>query len=216
MTLSGQDWSAAGDFAWLYALLVGWTGKDGEPRPDLGERFGWPADRVDRLRRLRGAIAAVTDPDPTVAAVVAGRAEHHDLTKANVGDSVIAELTDLHARAREFWAAPLDVAAVLRTETQALRVRFVGGGRGSSMLDCDQVDAIVHAAEHGYTLCKEVVNRRRCWLPEVHAGGCCSDLWRWRLLYGQPENDPAVTVVCSSCTPHQWLPRPASCTHGRV
>lgn len=29
----------------------------------------------------------------------------------------------------------------------------------------------------------------------------------------QPEEDPAITVVCSTCTPHQHVPRPTNCPH---
>ncbi len=140
-------------------------------------------------------------------------AEHRDLAQVRAHGSVVAELPDLHARAREHWAPPLDVAAVLYGETQRRRVRFLNGGGSSSMLGCDELDALVHAAEHGYRTCGQPGKRGRCWLPTGHRGDCCGDLWRWRLLYGQPEDDPAITVVCSTCTPHQHVPRPADCPH---
>ncbi len=142
-------------------------------------------------------------------------AEHRDLAAAHCSDTVRAELPDLHARAREHWGPPLDVAVVLRSETQRRRVRFHGSlAAASSMLACDEVDALVHAAEHGYRTCDRAArDRSRCWLPEQHRGDCCGDLWRWRLLYGQPTDDPAVTVVCSTCTPHRHEPRPADCPH---
>lgn len=144
---------------------------------------------------------------------VKGKPEHHDLTRLRVAARVLATLPDLHERAREHWGPPLNVARVLRRETQDRRVRFVGGGGGSSMLGCDEVDAIVHAAEHGYTVCSNPADRGRCWLPEGHRGVCCGDLWRWRLLYGQDQSDLAVMVVCSACTPHEWVARPADCPH---
>ena len=67
MALSSQDWSVARDFAWLYGILVGWDNEptggdvdqgDGKALDDLAERFGWSDDQVDRLRRLRAAVAA--------------------------------------------------------------------------------------------------------------------------------------------------------------
>lgn len=57
MALSSQDWSASRDFAWLYGILVGWSDGEGDALPDLAERFGWSADDMDRLRRLRAAVA---------------------------------------------------------------------------------------------------------------------------------------------------------------
>lgn len=141
-------------------------------------------------------------------------AEHRDLAHTRVGASVLAELPDLHERAREHWGPPLDVGTVLRAETQSRRVQFVGGSTSYSMLGCDEVDALVHAAEHGYRTCGQPNDRRLCWLPVGHRGDCCGDLWRWRLLYGQDENDPAIMLVCSTCTPHQRVPRPANCPHG--
>lgn len=144
--------------------------------------------------------------------------EHRDLSRFRVADSVMAALPDLHQRAREHWGPPLDIAAVLRAETQARRIRFVGGGSSYSMLGCDEVDALVHAAEHGYRTCGQRVaddQGNRCWLPVNHRGDCCGSTWRWGLLYGQPEDDPAITVVCSTCTPHRHVPRPDDCPHVR-
>ncbi|MER7280507.1 hypothetical protein ABT369_39320 [Dactylosporangium sp. NPDC000244] len=64
MALSSQDWSTAGDFAWLYGVLVGWdddpTGGDvdqGDALALLAARFGWTAGDVERLRRLHAAVA---------------------------------------------------------------------------------------------------------------------------------------------------------------
>jgi hypothetical protein len=66
MALSSQDWGAAGDFAWLYGIFVGWdndpTGgdvdQDGGALDELATRFRWDAETVARLRRLRAAVAA--------------------------------------------------------------------------------------------------------------------------------------------------------------
>ena len=141
--------------------------------------------------------------------------EHRDLTHAAAAASVLAELPGLHERAREHWGPALDVSIVLRAETQCRRVRFVGGGTSYSSLGCDEVDALVHAAEHGYRTCGQPNDRgRRCWLPVDHRGDCCGDLWRWRLLYGQAETEPAIMLVCSTCTPHRHVPRPTDCPHG--
>lgn len=52
MTLSSNDWSTAPDFAWLYGITVGW---DGPAMKELATKFGWPAEKVARLRRLRRA-----------------------------------------------------------------------------------------------------------------------------------------------------------------
>jgi hypothetical protein len=64
MTLSSQDWATAGDFAWLYGILVGWDddpeGGDVDQGDALGElaaKFGWTTDDVERLRRLHTAVA---------------------------------------------------------------------------------------------------------------------------------------------------------------
>lgn len=141
---------------------------------------------------------------------------HRDLTKlGRIAAEVLAELPGLHAIAREHWDMPLDVGNVLRSETQRRRVRFVTGGSSYAPLRVDEVDAIVHAAEHGYRLCRRRNGHGFCWLPAGHRDDCCADLWRWRLLYGQPEDDPAIMVVCSTCTPHRHVPRPADCPHGR-
>jgi hypothetical protein len=60
MALSSQDWGAASDFAWLYGIIVGWSDGEGDALPDLAERFGWSDEAVDRLRRMRAAVAEVT------------------------------------------------------------------------------------------------------------------------------------------------------------
>lgn len=169
---------------------------EGNPRAD-----GPIADGQHRLHRWLAAAA--------------GRRPAADLARLRVADGVVAELDELHERAQEHWGPPLDVAIVLRAETQDRRVHFVGGGGSSSLIGCDELDAIVHAAERGYRTCgKANGHNGRCWLPVDHRGGC-GDLWRWRLLYGQPEDDPAIMVVCSTCTPHQHVPRPVDCPHGK-
>ncbi len=146
--------------------------------------------------------------------MTAAIAEHRDLTQhVRIAAVVLDQLPDLHARAREHWGPALDVATVLRSETQSRRVRFVGGGRTYAMLGCDEVDALVHAAEHGYRTCRMAAGRNRCWLPTGHRGDCCGDYWYWSLLYGQPEDDPAITVACTKCTPHEHGPRPTDCPH---
>lgn len=60
MTFSSNDWSASGDFAWLYGILVGWENEpgDGGSIDELAARFKWSTDDVARLRRLRAAVAA--------------------------------------------------------------------------------------------------------------------------------------------------------------
>jgi hypothetical protein len=65
MVFSSQDWGGAPDFAWLYGIFVGWpddpTGgdvdQDGGAMQELAARFGWSDADVERLRRLRAAVA---------------------------------------------------------------------------------------------------------------------------------------------------------------
>lgn len=52
IALSSNDWSSASDFAWIYGIAVGW---DGPAMKELTAKFGWPAEKVARLRRLRRA-----------------------------------------------------------------------------------------------------------------------------------------------------------------
>lgn len=65
MVFSSQDWSAVGDFAWLYGILVGWSddpsGGDvdqcGGALAEVAAKFGWSGDDVKRLQRLHAAVA---------------------------------------------------------------------------------------------------------------------------------------------------------------
>lgn len=66
VAFSSQDWSVAGDFAWLYGILVGWKTDEDDPDsvdqlPAFAKRFRWPADKVERLRRFRATVATITD-----------------------------------------------------------------------------------------------------------------------------------------------------------
>lgn len=66
MALSSQDWGVSRDFAWLWGILVGWdddptagdVDQDGGAMQELAARFGWTDADVERLRRLRAAVAA--------------------------------------------------------------------------------------------------------------------------------------------------------------
>ncbi len=61
MNTSSNDWSAADDFARLYAVLVGWTDEDGEDGlPRFAARFGWSDDLVAKLRQHRAVVEAIT------------------------------------------------------------------------------------------------------------------------------------------------------------
>ena len=50
MTLSSMDWGSAPDLAWIYGIAVG---HDGPGMAELATKFGWSADKVARLRKLR-------------------------------------------------------------------------------------------------------------------------------------------------------------------
>jgi hypothetical protein len=130
-----------------------------------------------------------------------------------VGTQEVAdELAELDARCRAHHGVPLDLAAELRRLTQARRVRFVhGGSRGEQPLGVDLVDAVVHAAEHGYRLCLHVDAGESCWLPAGHDDDHAYGWLRWALLYGQGAG--GVMVVCARCTPNRWVPAPDDCPH---
>ncbi len=138
-------------------------------------------------------------------------AEHHDIDSNRVAAEVRAQLRALHAEARRHWGPPLDLAVVLRDMTQADRFRFRDGGVQCNQYSGDWIDAVVHASEHGFRVCGAPAGTySRCWMPTGHSGQC-GDVWRWRLLYGQPQGD--LPLVCSTCTPHRRDPRPATCPH---
>lgn len=50
MATSARDWSSSKDAAWLYGIVCGW---DEAALADLPVAYDWPAEQVDRLRRLR-------------------------------------------------------------------------------------------------------------------------------------------------------------------
>lgn len=50
MTLSSMDWGASADTAWIYGIAVGW---DGPAMAELAGKFGWSAQQVTKLRKLR-------------------------------------------------------------------------------------------------------------------------------------------------------------------
>lgn len=134
----------------------------------------------------------------------------------SVGDAVLAELEQLHARClAAALGGPRDPGAALVEVTAAGRVRFAGGGGSSAYLDSDLVDAVVHAARAGYRLClnagDQVEVRHPCWLPARHQGGCEQrGWWRWSLLYGY--RGP-VLEVCTRCAGGHRQPAPDDCPH---
>lgn len=50
VTFSSMDWGSSPDTAWIYGIAVGW---DGPAMAELATKFGWSADKVARLRKLR-------------------------------------------------------------------------------------------------------------------------------------------------------------------
>lgn len=50
MTLSSMDWGSAPDLAWIYGIAVG---HDGPAMAELASKFGWSAEQVSKLRKLR-------------------------------------------------------------------------------------------------------------------------------------------------------------------
>lgn len=50
ITLSSMDWGASADTAWIYGIAVGW---DGPGMAELAAKFGWSAQKVKNLRKLR-------------------------------------------------------------------------------------------------------------------------------------------------------------------
>lgn len=115
-------------------------------------------------------------------------------TYPDVADYVLHKLPDLYTRCAAHFGPALDVAEIIRRYTQASRVRFVGGGGAAGCFDADELDAIVHAAEHGYELCfKRMGYDSYCWLPHGHVGECVRDnFFLWKLLFGQPVSGVAV------------------------
>lgn len=119
----------------------------------------------------------------------------------DVAEDVLAKLPDLYARCAAHFGPALDVAEVIRRYTQASRFRLSSAppegfrtGVHRTMLDPDELDAIVHAAEHGYEMCLRCLGYNSyCWLPRDHDGKCVKDNWySWRLLFGQPASGVAV------------------------
>lgn len=55
MAFHPRDWAADRRDAWLWGVVVGW---DEESLAELAAKHGWPADEVERLRRLRAALEA--------------------------------------------------------------------------------------------------------------------------------------------------------------
>lgn len=51
-----RDWGAWHRDAWLYGILVGWSG---EAMRELAERHGWSDEDVARLRRYRQTVTEV-------------------------------------------------------------------------------------------------------------------------------------------------------------
>ena len=127
----------------------------------------------------------------------------------------VARLHQEHLRAAVESSGPLDLATVLREWTQTLRVRFTphGHGGGSRLVTANEIDAMTHAAEHGYRLCSlSGGHGNRCWLPWGHEGRCLVDHgWIWSLAYGQPLS--GVTIACTKCQPNSWAPAPRDCPH---
>ncbi len=73
VAMSSNDWSSASDFAALFGLLVGWDceapHQHDDTDPDCGfhaqevaDRWGWPAEAVAELRRMRAAIRDAQSP----------------------------------------------------------------------------------------------------------------------------------------------------------
>lgn len=112
----------------------------------------------------------------------------------DVADRVLSQLPDLYARCAAHFGPALDVGAVLKRYTQANRIRFTSGGSTSGRFGCDELDAMIHAAEHGYELClRQAAADRYCWLPWGHEGECVADSFSmWRLLFGQPASGVAL------------------------
>jgi hypothetical protein len=89
IALSSLDWSAARDTAVIYGLFVGW---DDDEAPNgverLGAKFGWQPEAVDRLRRLRAAVAAAErgEPDPALVGLRDELREHGEPLKRPIYD----------------------------------------------------------------------------------------------------------------------------------
>lgn len=111
-----------------------------------------------------------------------------------VADDVLNKVPGLYGWCAAHFGPALDVAETIRRYTQAGRVRFPGGGGGSERFDADELDAVVHAAEHGYELCfKRMGYDSYCWLPWGHDGECVRDnFFLWKLLFGQPVSGVAI------------------------
>lgn len=63
LAFSSQDWGAAGDFAWLYGIVLGWDGDspDESVMAELAAKYEWSDLQVERLRALhRDFHAAAT------------------------------------------------------------------------------------------------------------------------------------------------------------
>ena len=59
LAFSANDWGSAGDFAWLYGIVFGWSDDEGgDHLEDLAAKFDWTPDAVARLRKLHTSFEA--------------------------------------------------------------------------------------------------------------------------------------------------------------
>jgi hypothetical protein len=113
LVTSSQDWGEAGDFAWIYGIVVGWDPDPGD-QPDADEAFamadlaqqhGWTPAEVARLRRLhaqyealRAGVGELSQPDRAVVdRVHSGLSPEQVAVLREIHTSQLADLRPKHA-----------------------------------------------------------------------------------------------------------------------
>lgn len=61
MAFHVRDWGAERRDAWLWGILCGWDGDDGDSMSECVTAFGWSPSEVMRLRRLHAVVARAVE-----------------------------------------------------------------------------------------------------------------------------------------------------------
>lgn len=63
LAFSSRDWGEERDTAWLYGIVCGWDGDEGDESamPEVAAKFGWADDRIARLRALHRNFEALAE-----------------------------------------------------------------------------------------------------------------------------------------------------------
>lgn len=61
LAFSSRDWGEERDTAWLWGIICGWDGDEGDESamPEVAAAFGWTDEQVEQLRALHHSFEAL-------------------------------------------------------------------------------------------------------------------------------------------------------------